>query len=142
MTLPSGPASPRTVLVVDDEAAVRTIIRLALGPEGYAVLEAASAEEALQRAGAHPGPIDLLVADVVLPDVGGRDLAGLLVAARPGLRVLYCSGHDRRTLLERGALGPGDDLLEKPFPIATLLARVREALGGPDAGPTSGEGRA
>ena len=137
MTLPSGLEGPRTVLVVDDQDVVRTIVGLALRREGHAVLEAASADQALRLAAAHPGPIDLLVADVGMPGVSGRELVGRLASSRPGLRVLYCSGQDRRTLQERGALAPGDALLEKPFRIGSLLDKVREALGGQGSGSTS-----
>src|SRR5262249_36809419 len=121
---------------VGEGAGVRRMVGGALGGEGHAVLEAASAEQALRLAAAHPGPIDLLVADVGLPGVSGRELAGRLAAQRPGLRVLYCSWHDRQALQARGALAPTAALLEKAFSIDALLARVREALGGQASGST------
>jgi len=83
------------------------------------------------------------VADLGLPGMSGRELAGRLAAQRSGLRVLYCSWHDRRALQACGVLAPTDALLEKPFSIDALLVRVREALGGQASGSTSsGESKA
>jgi DNA-binding response OmpR family regulator len=111
----------RRVLVVDDEEAVRTVVRLILGRAGYAVLSAATADEALRLAEA--GPVDLVLMDLCLHGGDGKALAARLTDARPGLRVLYLSGEDCRDGIDQGAF------LSKPFGMAALLHKVQELLG-------------
>src|SRR5262245_18668231 len=130
MTTDLTGAEAPMVLVVDDEPHVRRICAAVLRRQGYAVLEAGSAREAVAAAG-HAGDIDLLLVDVSLPDAGGRELADHLEALRPGLRVLYCSGHDPEALAEGGHVPPGAALLRKPFHLAAVLAAVSRALGTP-----------
>ncbi|HEY1190866.1 MAG TPA: PAS domain-containing protein, partial [Gemmata sp.] len=104
-----------TVLVTEDDAAVRGVIRLALRSHGYEVLEAGSGEEAVRVAAAHAGPIHLLVTDVVMPGMGGRELATRLTAARPGLSVLYLSGYTDDAVVRHGVLEARVHFLQKPF---------------------------
>jgi two-component system cell cycle sensor histidine kinase/response regulator CckA len=119
----------RTVLVVDDEVALRAITRLSLQREGFNVLEAATPDEALRLVAELPCRLDLLLTDVDLEGMGGHELADRLTAEHPELRVLYCSGHDRGHLVRRGVL-PSDALfLEKPFRVDGLSRKVREVLG-------------
>src|SRR5437588_11195180 len=113
MTSPPRKDGPHTVLVVDDEAALRVITRLSLQREGYTVLEAATPDEALRLAAGREAPIDLLLMDVDLAGIRGNDLAGRLAATRPDLKVLFCSGHDRMNLVRRGVLGDDAPFLEK-----------------------------
>jgi len=118
----------RTVLVVDDERDVRDLMREILQFERYAVLEASDHEGALTVVEGHAGPIDLLITDIFLPGPGGDDLAQRVVAARPGIKVIYVSGYlegDDPASARR--LGP---LLSKPFSVATLTRTVHGALNG------------
>src|SRR5262249_33671700 len=123
--LPSGTES---VLLVEDQEEVRSLAREVLQMVGYTVLEAENGRDALRVAGAHPDGIDLLLTDVVMPQVGGRDLADRLRANRPGLRVLYMSGHTDDAIIHHGVLDPGGAFLQKPFTPETLAKRVREIL--------------
>ncbi len=125
----AAPHGPRTVLVVDDEPALRALGRLTLQPEGYVVLEAATPDEALRLAAELRTPLDLLLTDVDLPRMCGRDLADRLAAEHPGLRVLFTSGHDRGQLIRRGALPLDAVFLAKPFRVDALSRKVREVLG-------------
>jgi two-component system cell cycle sensor histidine kinase/response regulator CckA len=101
---------------------------------GYAVLAAGSGDAALARAAAHAGVIDLLVTDVLMPGLSGPELAARLTALRPGLRVLYLSGHPDSALEATGTV------LEKPVGLDALAQAVRAALEGPDAGRASKDG--
>jgi hypothetical protein len=116
---PSGP----TILVAEDESGIRALVRKVLEKQRYRVVEAASAEEALQLAGAHPGAIELLVTDVVLPGLSGLELAARLKALRPGIRVLFISGYTDEDLT--AALPPGARFLQKPFTLSSLVERVQ-----------------
>ena len=119
-----------TVLVVEDEEAVRRMAARTLSARGYRVREATDAAQALAQ---EPewGPIHLLVTDVVMPGLGGRELASALTARRPGLRVLYISGYTDDEITRRGLLDAGAPFLEKPFEAEGLARRVREVLDGP-----------
>jgi two-component system, cell cycle sensor histidine kinase and response regulator CckA len=121
--------SPPTILVVDDERAVRALAVAILERGGYAILSAESAEEALDLAARHDGPIDLLLTDVVMPGIHGRELAERLHLLRPECRVIFMSGYSRDILpLDL----PADDhvvLLEKPFTRSALLEHVEHELG-------------
>ena len=125
--LPAAGGS-ETVLVVEDEPQVRVLLQRLLGQQGYSVLAAADGDEALALAHAHPGAIQLLLTDVVLPRMSGREVARRLDAHRPGLPVLYVSGHTEDAIVERGVLETGLDFLPKPYTRAEVLRRVREAL--------------
>lgn len=95
---------------------------------GFAVLEAADGQEALDLAARHRGPIDLLLTDVVMPMVGGAELARRLREARPGLRVLFMTGYSSEAVATHGVLAPDSSLLQKPFTAEELMRRVRDAL--------------
>ena len=118
-----------TILLVEDEGALRAIAREILDEHGYRVIEAEGPREALDIAAGHPERIDLLITDVVMPVMNGRALADALLAARPGLRVLFISGYTDDVIAHSGVLEAGTLMLEKPFTTAALLGRVREALG-------------
>ncbi|MFA6166643.1 MAG: ATP-binding protein [Gemmatimonadaceae bacterium] len=118
----------RTLLVVEDEGAVRELVRAALTRAGYRVLAARDGEEALTRAAAHAGRIDLLLTDVVMPGLNGRELALRFREARPEARVLFMSGFASDVIAEDGGLSGDSELLMKPFTPDELLSRVRSAL--------------
>jgi PAS domain S-box-containing protein len=128
--LPQAPLPPgmETILLVEDEATVRSVAREVLQMVGYTVLEAATGEEALERAGQHSGLIHLLVTDVVMPGMNGRELADRLAAQYPALEVLYLSGYTDDAIAHHGVLEAGIELLHKPFTPDTLTRRVREIL--------------
>jgi len=126
----SAPAKGRgeTLLVVEDEAALRDVAGRILSGAGYRVLSAECGPEALALAAAHEGAIDLLLSDVVMPGMLGKDLAERLCIARPDTRVLYMSGYAQPVLHTHGTLEPGVALLEKPFTANDLLTAVRRRL--------------
>ena len=131
VSAPTGAAAPEgseTILLVEDEDAVRGLLREVLESAGYTVLQAASGAEALRVSRAHAGTVDLLLTDVVMPGMGGREVATLLAAQRPGLRVLFASGYTAEAIARHGVLEPGTDLIHKPFTPDALLRRVRERL--------------
>jgi signal transduction histidine kinase len=132
---PSGTGAPRggteTLLVVEDEAAVRRLARQALERLGYRVLEAGDGRQALDVAAAHAGAIDLLVTDVVMPGMGGRELAEHLTGLRPGLRVLYTSGYTESAIVQNGTLDPTVAYVPKPYTPDQLARKVREVLDAP-----------
>jgi CheY-like chemotaxis protein len=122
------PGGTETVLVVEDEEAVRHLVCRVLRAKGYRVLEAAHAEAALILAGTTHEPIDLLVTDMVMPGLGGTALAEELMAVRPSLRVLFISGYAPEAVERRGELIDASGLLEKPFSADQLARKVREIL--------------
>jgi CheY-like chemotaxis protein/PAS domain-containing protein len=125
--VPPAPAQ-QTVLVVDDEAAIRVLLRKVLEREGYRVLEAASGEQALSVAEAYPLAIPLLVSDVLMPGMGGVQLAEALSQRRPDMRTLLISGQTGETALASAKLPLGFEFLQKPFTLPNLLAKVRALL--------------
>ncbi|MGA2436654.1 MAG: ATP-binding protein, partial [Bryobacteraceae bacterium] len=120
-----------TVLIVEDQKDVLQLTRTALESYNYRVLEAAHAEEAILVSGGYPGPIDILVTDVVLPGMNGRELAGRLAASRPEMKVLFVSGYAGDMIGHRGVLDTGLEYLPKPFSPDGLAAKIREVLGPP-----------
>ncbi len=135
LTTPSHPPIPveatggtETVLLVEDQPSVRTLARVALESMGYSVLEAAGPDEALAISQAFSGPIDVLVTDVVMPVMSGRNLAQRLTGARPTLKTLFVSGYSDDEALRRGASGQGISYLQKPFTPNTLAHKVRHVL--------------
>ncbi len=117
-----------TVLVVEDEHAVRELVRKVLERAGYRVLAAATPHEALAIVDQHPDGINLLMSDVVLPQMGGRALAEQITAKANGVRVLYMSGYTDDTILHHGVLDPGTPFLQKPFTARALTNKIREVL--------------
>jgi two-component system cell cycle sensor histidine kinase/response regulator CckA len=95
---------------------------------GYAVIEAEDGHTALELAAMHAGPIHLVLTDVVMPGISGRELAERIVNIRPGIKVLYMSGYTDQAIVHHGILGSEAVLLQKPFTLATLAAKLREVL--------------
>jgi PAS domain S-box-containing protein len=124
------PAAGPTILVVEDEAGIRALVRKILKREGYEVLEAGSAEEALEMVAAHGSEVQLLLTDVVLPGMGGRELAEKMVAVVPGVKVLYVSGYTDHEDVIAAKFPPGARFLQKPFTLSALVGKVRESLEG------------
>jgi two-component system, cell cycle sensor histidine kinase and response regulator CckA len=118
-----------TVLVVEDEPMLRSLLVSLLAERGYVVLEAADANTAVLISGRHPGPIDLLLTDVVMPQMSGRDLAECLTAVRPSMRVVYMTGYTDDEILRHGVQQDSVILLNKPFTASQLAKALREALG-------------
>jgi PAS domain S-box-containing protein len=118
-----------TLLVVEDQTDVRRMALAILKAGGYHLLEAGSAEQALELSAKYSGKIDLLVTDVIMPGLNGRQLADRLAKERPGLKVLYTSGYTADVITLQGSLEPGMEYLPKPFGAAQLSAKVREVLG-------------
>ena len=117
-----------TLLVVENEAAIRALVKMALERHGYAVLSAESGSEAFSLAAAHRGRIDLLITDVVMPDLRGPDVARQLVAERPELATLFMSGYMDDALGEDTSSLPLVDFIHKPFLPSALVTKVREML--------------
>ena len=119
-----------TVLVVEDSAPLREVTRRIFVRAGYHVVTAASGPEALAIAARHPGEIHLLVTDIVMPHMLGREIAEKMLQIKPGIAVLYMSGFARTVLTSQGRLEPGMALVEKPFTQADLLAKAGAVLNG------------
>jgi PAS domain S-box-containing protein len=122
------PQGTETVLLVEDEPALRVLVEEILTRGGYRVLQGARPEEALAVAAAHSGPIDLVVTDVIMPRMSGRQMADTLRLERPAIRVLFMSGYTDDAISHHGILDPGTHFLEKPFTAEALLRKVREVL--------------
>jgi PAS domain S-box-containing protein len=117
-----------TVLLVEDQEEVRKFASLALRSFGYRVLEADNGLTAIDLAREHDGAIDLLLTDVVMPGIGGRELAERLRNERPGIKVLFTTGYTENVIVQQGVLKAGFRYLAKPFTLNTLSAKVRETL--------------
>ncbi len=134
LAAPPPPARARggteTILLAEDEAAVRNLARRVLEKQGYTLLLAATGRDGVQLAQQHAGPIDLLVTDVVMPEMGGRELAQRLTALQPDLKVLYLSGYTDDAIVHHGVLEAGVAFLQKPFKPDELLRKIREVLDG------------
>jgi CheY-like chemotaxis protein len=126
------PAAPctgsETVLLVEDDSEVREVARRVLASAGYQVLVAAHGRDALRLASDHPGPIDLLLTDVVMPGMSGRDLADHLLSMRPEAQVVYMSGYTDNAIVHHGVLDQGTMYVQKPFVPDALSSTVRGAL--------------
>ena len=122
------PGRGETVLLAEDEPAVRNIARTILRDNGYAVLEAANGVQALEVARSHAGKISLLLTDMVMPGMGGLELAGKLASLRRETRILFMSGYPEKAIHLDKSLPPGASFLMKPFNAETLAKKVRDAL--------------
>lgn len=135
---PSAPQSPHTkvhsgaetVLLVEDEPALRDLIRIALTGNGFTVLDAGSPADALALSRTHTAPLHLLITDIIMPGMDGPSLAKQVLKERPEIKVLYMSGYATNFIMHDGIVDPGTNFLEKPFHPGTLLAKVREVLDG------------
>jgi signal transduction histidine kinase len=117
-----------TILLVEDDEAVRRLVIQSLESLGYRVLDAV-AEEAMRAAGEHDGPIDLLLTDVIMPHMSGPELAAKLAAVRPSMRVLFMSGYAGGSVGDKGILAPDISFLQKPFTRDALAEKIRQVLG-------------
>jgi CheY-like chemotaxis protein len=121
-----------TILVVEDDDTLREVITRGLKRFGYGVLTAANGGEALLTCEKRKGPIHLLLTDVVLPQMGGRELAGRLVALRPDLKVLYMSGYTENAIVNHGILDEDVGFLQKPFKVNAMVRKIRKVLDAKD----------
>jgi CheY-like chemotaxis protein len=117
-----------TVLVVEDQEQVRRFTRTALDAYGFRILEAANGDAALELARTHQGPIHLLLTDLIMPNMSGRELAERMVSIRPEIKVLYMSGYTEDVIVQRGLLEQGLCYIPKPFAPQALAQKVTEAL--------------
>jgi DNA-binding response OmpR family regulator len=122
------PRGTETILLTEDEPALRELTNIVLSELGYRVLSAGDGEEALRIAGQGDVKIDLLVSDVVLPNLNGKALSEKLSASYPGLKTLFVSGYTEEAISHHGVLDPGIAFLQKPFPVYALACKVRELL--------------
>jgi CheY-like chemotaxis protein len=129
-TSPVAPAGPghETVLLVEDEPSILEMTELILAKFGYRVLAATTPGEAVRMAKAHGGRIHLLITDMVMPEMNGRDLANRLIALHPEIVCLFMSGYSGDVITHRGMLDEGVNFIQKPFSIQALAAKVREVL--------------
>jgi len=118
-----------TVLLVEDDDLLRRVVARGLGEAGYRVLVSANGEEALALAARHDGAIDVLITDVIMPGLSGRELAAQFATARPTTKVLYTSGYTDQIIARHGVLDPGQQFVAKPYTLEALAARIDELLG-------------
>jgi CheY-like chemotaxis protein len=118
-----------TVLLVEDEESVRQLIRETLQAKGYKVVEAENGEAGVEAAEKHKGKIDMVITDVVMPGMGGRELVKRLAETRPETKVLYLSGYTEDAIVNEGTIESGTAFLQKPFTLLNLSRKVREVLG-------------
>jgi two-component system cell cycle sensor histidine kinase/response regulator CckA len=129
------PGGTETILLVEDEESVRIMVSKILRNKGYTVLEARHGNEAIEICERFKGPIHLMVTDVVMPQMSGRELAERLASPLPEMKVLYMSGYPDNTIVQHGVLEPGTAFLQKPFTLNALELRVREVLEGTRQSP-------
>ena len=117
-----------TILLVEDEPSILKMTQIILKRNGYTVLPAASPSEAMEKATNHSGSIDLLMSDVVMPEMNGRDLAAKVKALRPDITLLFMSGYTENVIVHQGVLDAGVAFIQKPFSMADMTKKVREVL--------------
>ena len=122
------PTGAETVLLVEDEEAVRSLVCRVLRASGYTVLESLNPADALRMAREHPDPIHLLLTDVVMPQMSGREVANHVIVLRPSTKVLFISGYTDDAIVHHGVLDPKTAFLHKPFSPDDLARKVREVL--------------
>lgn len=132
-----APAGSETLIVCEDDNAVRHLTARMLAEAGYTVLAAPDAKHALQLASAHAGPIQLLITDVIMPGLNGRQLSETLAQQRPGIRTLFVSGYTSDVIAHHGVLDENVHFLEKPYGRQRLLRKIREVLDAPSAPPNA-----
>jgi two-component system, cell cycle sensor histidine kinase and response regulator CckA len=118
-----------TILVVEDQETVLRLVREILEQQGYRVLHALRPSDAISICNEYDGPIDLMISDVIMPQMNGRQLADYVAPTRPNMRVLFMSGYTDNAMVEDGLLGPGAAFIQKPFQMWSLTGKVREVLG-------------
>jgi len=117
-----------TILLVEDEPSILRMTRTMLERKGYTVLSAATPTEAMEKVKSHSGTIALLMTDVVMPEMNGRDLAGQITDLYPDIRLLFMSGYTANVIAHQGILDDGVAFLQKPFSMAALAEKLREVL--------------
>jgi two-component system cell cycle sensor histidine kinase/response regulator CckA len=133
----TAPQSPATILLVEDEVALRSLMRRILERSGYVVLEAEHGAQALERCESHDGAIDLVVSDIVMPTMGGQEMANRLRELRPSSRLLFVSGFTDDEVMQQGIIIPGSAYLQKPFSPASLVEKIGEMLREPPSAGTA-----
>ena len=136
--LPSTSSGTETLLIVENETAIRNLLQMALRKNGYTVLAAESGREALDLVRDHVGSIDLLITDVMMPDMDGPELVRQLAVIRPETPTLFMSGYMDDALGEHGILPSTVNFIQKPFSPRVIAQRVRDILGAPH--PPGGSG--
>lgn len=129
-TLAGSSGGSETILLVEDDPAVRTIVSKMLAARGYEIIDAADGEEAILRFEERERPIHLVVSDLIMRGLGGRQTIDRIRGIEPSTKVLYMSGFTEDAIIRRGGLGPGTDFIQKPFSADELATRVRELLDG------------
>jgi len=129
VTVAEAGGGTETILLVEDEESVRQLVRDTLAAKGYQVLEAENGEAGMVAAARHQGKIDLVITDVVMPGMGGREMVKRLIESRPGTKVLYLSGYTEDAIVSDGSIEKGTAFLQKPFTLQSLSRKVREVLG-------------
>lgn len=124
------PKGSETILLVEDDEGVRTMASMMLEELGYTVIQSSSGDAALELLSRHSGKVDLLLTDVVMPEMNGRHLAERVTDMRPGIKVMFTSGYSDNVLADRGVLVPGIHFIQKPFTSSALGRKVREVLDG------------
>jgi two-component system cell cycle sensor histidine kinase/response regulator CckA len=129
-----------TILLVEDQEDGRGFAKTALMSNGYHVIDAANGAEAIGLSAGHPGPIHMMITDIVMPGMNGRELADHLQAQRPDMKILFMSGYTADVIVQRGIIDSMEGFLAKPFSPIALTATIREVLGrhaGPAFPPVS-----
>jgi two-component system cell cycle sensor histidine kinase/response regulator CckA len=122
-----------TILVVEDQETVLKLVRDILEQQGYSVLHASRPLDAIAICDRYDGPINLMITDLIMPQMSGRQLAEQIAPLRPDMRVLYMSGYTDNIMISQGVLGSGAAFIQKPFQMWTLMFKIREVLGSPKA---------
>lgn len=117
-----------TVLLVEDEDQVKEIIRNVLIGYGYNVIDSSGGDEAFEKAENYKGQIHILITDIMMPDINGKELAEKIIAIRPELKVLFMSGYTDSSIVQNGVLESGISFINKPFDIPDFLKKLREIL--------------
>jgi DNA-binding NtrC family response regulator len=117
-----------TILLVEDETSLLNMVHLILINKGYDVLSTTSPKEALRLCDEHAGKIDMLITDLIMPEMNGRELSDELFSRFPGIKVLYMSGYTTNIIPNHGILKEGFNFIQKPFSLNALLVAVRKAL--------------
>ncbi len=141
MSATPSPNTPttRTILLVEDEDSVRQVTRYVLESAGYLVLEANGPEQAISIFLRYEGAIDLILTDIVMPNMSGSELVAHLKEMHPGFITMFMSGYAKGPGLSQQSFGPPDYYIQKPFSTGALLSRVAEALSLPPTGESSRE---
>jgi DNA-binding response OmpR family regulator len=129
VAVPEAVGGTETILLVEDEESVRHLVRDTLSAKGYQVVEAENGETGMAAAARHQGNIDLVITDVVMPGMGGREMVKQLIETRPETKVLYLSGYTEDAIVSDGSIEKGTAFLQKPFTLQSLSRKVREVLG-------------